>query len=154
MGDLGFDPLGFYPRGTSTKEIKTRDNLRLSEIKHGRLAMLAITVFAFTEFATHTPIVDTASVFFRPITEVLSDQVPQYYIPPEVATTPLVEAASVVVPEVVAPAVVEAAPTIAAPPGQLAEAQARIAGLEELTAAKIRIVELEDKLKMIDALTR
>lgn len=47
-GDLGFDPLGLY-RG---KEESVRYDLRLKELNNGRLAMIAITWYAFEEFVT------------------------------------------------------------------------------------------------------
>merc|ERR1719445_2065557 len=43
--------------------------------------MIAITAFAFQEFASETAVVDHASAFFRPIWQVLSEQQPAYYIP-------------------------------------------------------------------------
>jgi len=51
-GDLGFDPLSLY-RG-KTEDVK-RD-LELKELNNGRLAMLAITTFAISEFVTKAPI--------------------------------------------------------------------------------------------------
>ncbi len=51
-GNLGFDPLNLYRvRKGNKKEMET------AEIKNGRLAMLAITAFAFQEFATKLPVV-------------------------------------------------------------------------------------------------
>jgi len=93
-GDLGFDPLGFYPRGAGARDKQGRDRLQLAEIKHGRLAMVAITAFAAQEFVAHIPVVDQTPLFFHPITDVLMDQVPSYYIPPESVS----EVASGVVP--------------------------------------------------------
>ena len=40
-GEVGFDPCGAYP-----KDEQGQANMRLSEIKHDYLAMVAITVFA------------------------------------------------------------------------------------------------------------
>lgn len=51
-GDLGFDPLSLY-RG-KTEDVK-RD-LELKELNNGRLAMLAITGFAISEFVTKAPV--------------------------------------------------------------------------------------------------
>merc|ERR1719152_827368 len=48
-GDLNFDPAGF---GGDKKE-----EMALAEIKHGRLAMLAVTGFAVQEFIYGTPVV-------------------------------------------------------------------------------------------------
>ena len=46
-GDLGFDPLGFY-KGTD----QHKRTMQLKELNNGRLAMVAITYFAASEFAT------------------------------------------------------------------------------------------------------
>lgn len=44
-GNLGWDPLGFYPNDpVSQKEMQTK------EIKHGRIAMVAVVIFAMQEF--------------------------------------------------------------------------------------------------------
>jgi hypothetical protein len=51
-GDLEFDPLKLY----STKSVKTKRELELKELNNGRLAMIAITYFAISEFITNTPI--------------------------------------------------------------------------------------------------
>jgi len=178
-GDFGFDPLGFYPRSASPKDARSRERLQLSEIKHGRLAMLAITAFAAQEFVTEVPIVDQTPLFFRPIWDVLMDQVPGYYIPPEAVETVVpaaVEAvastameATAVAPEVAVPAAVEAvastaaeatavAPQVAVPVAVEATAgippTATIESSDELAAANTRIVELEAKLAQIDALIR
>jgi hypothetical protein len=60
-GDLGFDPLNFY----RDKDVVTKSNLELKEINNGRLAMLAITYYALSEFLTDTPIVKSAPFFFN-----------------------------------------------------------------------------------------
>lgn len=60
-GDLGFDPMGFYPT-----ERSRRRRMQLAEIKHGRLAMMAIVGFAAEEFFLDTPVIDHSAVFFRP----------------------------------------------------------------------------------------
>lgn len=52
-GKLGFDPLGLYPT-----DIEGRQRMELAEIKHGRLAMIVITGFAFQEYATNMGVVD------------------------------------------------------------------------------------------------
>merc|ERR1712146_341182 len=52
-GDLGFDPLGLYPTDAEGKA-----EMQLAELKHGRLAMLAITSFALDEFVFQTPVVN------------------------------------------------------------------------------------------------
>jgi len=68
-GNFGFDPFGLYPKDEQGKK-----RMQLSEIKHGRLAMIAITAFAAQEFVAETAVIDHASFFFKPITQVLSDQ--------------------------------------------------------------------------------
>ena len=42
-------------------------DLVLSEIKHGRLAMLAITGFAMTEFVNQMSVVNLTPFFFHPL---------------------------------------------------------------------------------------
>lgn len=61
-GKLGFDPLGLCP---ADKE--GRDRMELAEIKNGRLAMVAVTVFAFQEYRTLIGVVDETPYFFHPI---------------------------------------------------------------------------------------
>lgn len=60
-GDLDFDPLNFY----KNKSEFTKRNLELKELNNGRLAMLAITYFAFNEFITNNPIVTNTPLFFK-----------------------------------------------------------------------------------------
>jgi hypothetical protein len=60
-GDLDFDPLNFY----KNKSEFTKRNLELKELNNGRLAMLAITYFAFNEFITNNPIVTNSPLFFK-----------------------------------------------------------------------------------------
>jgi len=50
-GDLGFDPLGLFK---GSDEFKRK--MQLKEINNGRLAMVAITAFAFKEAITKTPV--------------------------------------------------------------------------------------------------
>ena len=57
-GDLGFDPLGLY-RG---KEESVRFDLRLKELNNGRLAMVAITWYAFEEFVTGRSVLENVGV--------------------------------------------------------------------------------------------
>ncbi len=63
-GDLGFDPLGLYP---PESDEEGRKNMQLAEIKHGRLAMIAVTAFSVQEFVTGEGIVDETPLFFKPI---------------------------------------------------------------------------------------
>jgi len=50
-GDLGFDPLGLYKGSDEDKR-----TMQLKEVNNGRLAMLAITGYAFNEAATKIPV--------------------------------------------------------------------------------------------------
>jgi len=63
-GNLGFDPLGVYP-----KEESAQKNMQLAEIKNGRLAMIAIFAFAIQEFVSNVGVVDETPLFFFPISE-------------------------------------------------------------------------------------
>ena len=63
-GDLGFDPLGLYPE---EEDIDGRKRMDLAEIKHGRLAMIAITAFSVQEFVSKVGVVDETPWFFRPL---------------------------------------------------------------------------------------
>jgi len=70
-GDLGWDPMGFYPA-----DKKDRMDMQLAEVKHGRLAMIAVTGFSVQEFVTGIGIVDETPLFFKPLEileEVLGD---------------------------------------------------------------------------------
>lgn len=76
-GNLGFDPLGLYPKDKAGQE-----RMQLTEIKNGRLAMLAITAFAFQEFVTGTGVIDQTPVFFKPLMTVMHEYANSgYYIP-------------------------------------------------------------------------
>lgn len=76
-GDLGFDPLGLHTLRskfgievitekltTEQKNQRARFDMELSEIKHGRLAMLAIVAFAAQEFVSGIPVVQQTPFFF------------------------------------------------------------------------------------------
>lgn len=65
-GNLGFDPLGVFP-----KDPEGRKWMETAEIKNGRLAMIAITAFAFQELVTQTGVVNETPLFFRPLSETL-----------------------------------------------------------------------------------
>lgn len=65
-GDLGFDPLNLYPDTGSDQE-----RMKLAEIKHGRLAMIAIVAFAVQEFVTNLGVVDETPFFFKPLLHTL-----------------------------------------------------------------------------------
>ena len=81
-GDCGFDPLGLYgwygsnvgvmdqmraqadPQVAFQMAEEARREMETAEIKNGRLAMLAITGFAFQEAIWQTPVVDQTPLFF------------------------------------------------------------------------------------------
>jgi hypothetical protein len=50
-GDLGFDPLNLYEKRGDKKSMET------AELKHGRLAMIVVTVYVLQEFLTGRPVV-------------------------------------------------------------------------------------------------
>lgn len=88
-GDLGFDPLNLYgffgwqtpPVVEASSQVDpeyrmrwimyNRKEMEAAEIKNGRLAMLAITGFAFQEALWGTPVVDQSPIFFTPLFELL-----------------------------------------------------------------------------------
>jgi hypothetical protein len=76
-GNLGFDPLGVYPKG---KEGQMR--MQTTEIKNGRLAMIAVTAFAFQELVQKVGVVDETPLFFKPIGGVLQEYANSGYIVP------------------------------------------------------------------------
>jgi len=164
-GNLGFDPFGLYP-----KDEEGQMRMQTSEIKHMRLAMLAITAFAAQEFVTHLAIVDQTPVFFKPIWQVLNDNVPAYSYPPvdtpaildavtapiDAAVIPSVEAITAVTPPLDA-AVTTTIDAVTAVPSPVVEAAPIVAPPQdngELLEAKKRIVELESKLAEISNLIR
>lgn len=60
-GDCNFDPLGMFPQDkASQKEMMTK------EIKHGRIAMMAILGFAIQEAVYGIPVVKETPFFFTP----------------------------------------------------------------------------------------
>merc|ERR1712050_705480 len=67
-GDYDMDPLGlrkFAPPMLSGLLPEGRPWMPEAEIKHGRLAMIAITAFAAQEFVTKVPIVQETPVLFQ-----------------------------------------------------------------------------------------
>jgi hypothetical protein len=60
-GDLGFDPLDLYPAKTSE-----RRRMSEAEVKHGRLAMIAVVGYAAEEYLLGTPVIEHSSGFFEP----------------------------------------------------------------------------------------
>lgn len=65
-GDLGFDPLGAYPKDEAGQK-----RMQLAEIKNGRLAMIAIFAFAVQEFVSKVGVVDETPFFFFPLMQTL-----------------------------------------------------------------------------------
>lgn len=61
-GNLGFDPLGLYPKDPAGQR-----RMQLAEIRNGRLAMIAITSFAFQEYVTKLGVVEETPFFFKPL---------------------------------------------------------------------------------------
>ena len=61
-GDCGFDPLNLYPKSDADKKA-----MQTKEIKHGRLAMMAILGFAAQEALYRIPVVQETPMFFKPI---------------------------------------------------------------------------------------
>ena len=89
-GDCGFDPLNLYnwfgqnvgvmeqmraerdPEYAFQMIEEARREMETAEIKNGRLAMLAITGYAFQEAAWGTPVVDQTPIFFTFFGDVLA----------------------------------------------------------------------------------
>mmetsp|Transcript_6714 Transcript_6714/g.6385 ORF Transcript_6714/g.6385 Transcript_6714/m.6385 type:complete len:226 (+) Transcript_6714:79-756(+) len=61
-GDCGFDPLNFFPENKADQLV-----MQTKEIKHGRIAMMAILGFAVQEALYRTPVVAETPFFFQPI---------------------------------------------------------------------------------------
>jgi hypothetical protein len=76
-GNLGFDPLGLYPK---SKDAQFR--MQTTEIKNGRLAMIAITAFAVQEWVSQFGVVVETPIFFKPIGGVLQEYANSGYITP------------------------------------------------------------------------
>jgi len=53
IGDVGFDPLKLFPDNKIAQE-----RMRLAELKHGRIAMLSVLVFALDEEFLKIPVID------------------------------------------------------------------------------------------------
>mmetsp|Transcript_4260 Transcript_4260/g.11615 ORF Transcript_4260/g.11615 Transcript_4260/m.11615 type:complete len:231 (+) Transcript_4260:367-1059(+) len=65
-GNLGWDPLGLYPKDEAGKK-----SMLAKELRNGRLAMIAITAFAAQEYVTQSGIVDQTPIFFKPFAGLL-----------------------------------------------------------------------------------
>lgn len=61
-GNIGFDPLGLYP-----KDKEGQLKMMAKELRNGRLAMIAISAFAAQEYVTNTGVVDQTPIFFKPL---------------------------------------------------------------------------------------
>jgi len=67
-GNLGFDPMNLFP-----PDMEGRENMKLAEIKHGRVAMLGVTGYVFEEYFTKMAVVDDTPILFQPITETVEE---------------------------------------------------------------------------------
>ena len=61
-GDCNFDPLNFFPQ-----DKKGQLEMMTKEIKHGRIAMMALLGFVAQEALYNTPVVAETPFFFKPI---------------------------------------------------------------------------------------
>lgn len=60
-GNLGFDPLGLGGKDEAAKK-----RMQLAEIKHCRLAMIAVSAFVFQELASGLPVTAETPYLFKP----------------------------------------------------------------------------------------
>jgi hypothetical protein len=67
-GNIGFDPLVLYPKNRDGQE-----QMKLAEIKHGRLAMIGVFGYVIEEFITKRTVVYDTPMLFQPITETVED---------------------------------------------------------------------------------
>lgn len=67
-GNLEFDPLNFFP-----PDKEGRENMKLAEIKHGRVAMLGVIGYVFEEYVTKMSVVDDTPILFQPITDTVEE---------------------------------------------------------------------------------
>lgn len=61
-GDCNFDPLGLFP-----SDVKGQKIMQTKEIKHGRLAMIALLGFVAQEALYRTPVTQETPFFFQPL---------------------------------------------------------------------------------------
>jgi len=61
-GDCNFDPLGLFPR-----DKKSQIEMQTKELKHGRIAMMAVLGYVVQEGLYRTPVVDETPFFFHPL---------------------------------------------------------------------------------------
>jgi len=59
-GDCGFDPLGLFP-----EDKEGQMAMQLKEIKHGRIAMMAIMGYCVQEVLYRTPVTEQTPLFFK-----------------------------------------------------------------------------------------
>uniref|UniRef100_A0A7S2PPT6 Plastid light harvesting protein n=1 Tax=Leptocylindrus danicus TaxID=163516 RepID=A0A7S2PPT6_9STRA len=74
-GDLGFDPFGLYPE---EMDEEGRKRMQLAEVKHGRIAMLAVTGYAIQEAVLKEGVVDETPFFFAPFTQTLGNALEKF----------------------------------------------------------------------------
>jgi len=74
-GNFGLDFFGLYPKDEAGQK-----RVQLSEVKHGRLAMIAIFAFAIQEFVTKQGVVDETPLFFFPFSQVIKEYANSGYI--------------------------------------------------------------------------
>ena len=106
-GGFGFDPLGLYNFFGPGDEGKRK--METSELKNGRLAMMAITGMAIQEALYKKPVVEQTPFFFKPF---LAANEPAA----ATASSAAAPASAVVVPGDVASGVVEGAAAAVAEP--------------------------------------
>merc|ERR1712151_445575 len=61
-GDCNFDPLNLFP-----SDEQGRKSMMTKELKHGRLAMMAVLGFVVQEAVYNTPVVSETPMFFNPV---------------------------------------------------------------------------------------
>ena len=59
--------MGFDPMGIGSWDVLNMNFLREAEIKHGRLAMLAITYYALEEFLTKASVTENTPFLFKSV---------------------------------------------------------------------------------------
>merc|ERR1711990_775145 len=67
-GNVGFDPLKLFPEDAATQE-----KYRLAELKHGRIAMVAITLYALEEAVSGTSILKETVPLFTEIERLIAE---------------------------------------------------------------------------------
>jgi hypothetical protein len=67
-GNLGFDPLNYFPENKESQE-----RFKLAEVKHGRTAMLGVLGYIVEEYVTKMAVVDDTPLLFQPLTETMEE---------------------------------------------------------------------------------